>query len=243
MKQRKYTHDYFNVWRDARGEPYIWLQVNYLTDSLLPFHFISEINDERNNHIAWPISDYIELPLPCSSLDFRDGKRYDFSDWHERLSKYSGVNITPQSDIVGTISTYEDYIRKANLRGCSCLDIDVIEMSNVLVGIEGTHLIKSMFNREEALRLFGFILDKRFFLEGAHQLIVQYNTLKLLQVDFYLLIYNIRGNRLCEDCNSLLVNVDAEFIDAVRRRDKNKCFQKAYFGPFRENYQKMVADS
>lgn len=243
MKQRKYTHDYFNVWRDAKGEPYIWLQVNYLTDSLSPFHFISEINDERNGHIAWPISDYIDLSLPCSHLDFRDGKRYDFSNWHEDLSKYSGVSIKPRSNIVDVICTYEDYIRKANLNGSSCLDIDVIEMSNSLVGIEGTHLIKSMFNRDEALRLFGFILDKRFFLEGAHQLIVQHKTLKLLRAKFYLLIYNIKDNKLCEDCNSLLVNVDAEFIDAVQRRDKNSCFQKAYFGSFSENYQKIITGS
>ncbi|MFC1874288.1 hypothetical protein ACFLYX_03195 [Chloroflexota bacterium] len=241
MKQRKYEHDYFNAWRDTIPAKYIWLQVNYLSNILVPYHLISETNDERDGHIIWPFDGKITIPLRCTSLDFRRGNTYDFSNWHLELSNIAGCEIVLQGYVPTMIHTYEDYIRKANLSNSSCVDIDVIEcLEKKFIGIEGTHLFKPMTSRHEALRLFGYILSKRLFLDNAHQLIVQKRTLDLLSGNLYLLIYNTRDKLLCEQCNSLLVRVDDEFIDNLKYKDKARCFNKAEFAPFNENYKKII---
>src|SRR5690554_2950395 len=113
MKQRKYQHDYFNIWRDSFKPCYLWLQVNYLTDSLEPYHFISEINDARDNNILWTIQLFINSTLPITDLDFRNGNKYNFDNWHNELSKFSGREVVPTGVVRNPISTYEEYIRQA----------------------------------------------------------------------------------------------------------------------------------
>lgn len=246
MKQRKYTHDYFNRWRDTISKPYIWLQVDYFTETLQPYHFVFEINDERSGSIIWPganVACHIKFDFMYTDLDFRKGNMYDFSKWHDNLSEISDTRIIPKFKVSEDVSAYEEYVRKAKLNRSSCLDIDVIEINkNSIVGIEGTHLKVEMSNDQKALRLFGSILDKRLFLENAHQLIVQYNTLNMLGISFYFLVFNIKNEKLMVEGNSLLIKVDAEFIEALKRKDKQECLRRAVFGSFKQNYNKMIEE-
>lgn len=243
MKMRQYEHDYLNDWRDGYDNPYIWLQVNYLTDSLKPYHFVSENNDLRKGHILWPISNKLYLPLPCTDFDFRNEKKIGFSSWHNELTKFSGTKIFNRKEIKNEFSSYEDYIRHANLSGSSCIDIDIIEVAEAgkkIVGIEGTHLFKEMHDKEEALRLFDCILEKRFFKTGAHQLIVQYKTLQLFSAKFFLMIYNTKDEKLKNNGNSLIIEIDSSFIEALKNKNYKECSRKAIFDSFINNYKKMI---
>lgn len=242
MKSRKYQHDYLNMWRDTNARKYIWIQVDYSTVSFEPYHLVAEINRHREGHIIWPLKSPLGA-LPVDNLDFRDGSPHDFSSWHTHLSIFLGDSITPTKTPPSRPGSYEDYIRGACLDKSSCIDIDIIEINSGAhrrIGIEGTHLYKEMHSRDEALRLFGFILEKRLFLEGAHQIRVQKRTMDLIGGILWLVIYNIRGSNLDKNGNCMAVRVDEGFLGSLERRSKRECYKHVVWGRFRDLYKEIT---
>lgn len=242
MKSRKYQHDYLNMWRDSNASKYIWIQVDYSTVSFEPYHLVAEINRHREGHIIWPLKSPFGA-LPVDNLDFRDGSPHDFSSWHTHLSSFLGDSITPTKTPPSRPSSYEDYIRGACLDKSSCIDIDIIEINSCahrLIGIEGTHLYKEMHSRDEALRLFGFTLEKRLFLEGARQIRVQKRTMDLIGGSLWLVVYNTRGSNLDKNGNCLAVHVDEGFLDGLERRSKRECYKHVSWGRFRDLYKEIT---
>lgn len=242
MKSRKYQHDYLNRWRDSKTSKYIWIQVDYSTVSFEPYHLVAEINQRRAGHIKWPLESPFGA-LPLDNLDFRNGSPLDFSNWHKHLSDLLSLSLTPTKHPPSWPTSYEDYIRKACLDKSSCIDIDIIEINSCAgkpIGIEGTHLKKEMYSYQEALRLFELILEKRLFRERAHQIKVQKRTMDLIGGCLWLVVYNIKEDKLDVDGNCLAINVDERFLDCLKIRSKEECCKHVSWGKFRDLYNKIT---
>jgi len=257
MKQRKYTHDYFNDWRDSAVDKYgkyLWLQFNYRTDNLNSFIIVAEMNPHREKGIAWPVD--IKLPLRVAHIDFRssipqflDGKNtpkdLDPDHWEQIISDTSGITLNKKGSR-SIFLTYEDYIRKSAFDGFSCLDIDAIECpgpNQQLIGIEGTHLFKQMYSKDEALRLFSFILRKRLFLNGAHQLATQKRAMDMIGGELYFLIYNTKADKLNTNGNALALKVDDNVIKYLSNRDERKILDIVQFGEFNKIYDGIISSA
>ena len=246
VKQRRYKHDYFNRWADSQASPYYWLQIDYDTEDCRPFHITAEINNLRDGHIIWPVKDIdITSILPLDHLDFRSGA-HDLSDWHRKLSTSFGKGGIPfPIPPTKAFSSYEEYIRSSDFTRNNCVDIDCIKKNgDRFIGIEATHLRKKMRTKDEAHRLVGQILEKRFFLSNAHQLIVQHNFMQLLGGKLFLLIYNTHEEQQLDmKGKSILLPVYNVTLDYIRRKDLKACIDATIYSPFFQNYNRCFETS
>jgi hypothetical protein len=254
VKRRRYEHDFVNAWRDSKVEQYgkyLWLQFDYLINGKKPYHICAENNDLRRHAIEWPLSSSdLNITLPVSNISFikeqptilinNQETTWDFKEWHRTLSAYSGVRL-PSNPVREVPGSYDRYNRLAAHGVASCLDIDIIEKVNdSSIGIEATHLFKEMYSEQEAKRLFSFILTKRLLLAEAHQLITQLNCMKLLGGKLYLLTYNTENDRLKENGNVLLLNIDDNVAELINSGSAQEILSRLKFGKFADIYAEIT---
>ena len=220
MKIRKYNLRPFETWRNSQSSlgEYLWPQLDYRLSDLQSYHVCWEVRPENklaNNPAGLakaPIS-FIHESQTLLMFESSNKKTALFANsdgqvwkkpetwipnqWYKTLSAYSGLSLASKL-IRQTPTSYDSYHRSARLENVSCVDFDFLEpcRGKTWIAIETTHFFKPMFNREEAIRLVKFVIEKRFSLPKAHQLEVQTNWASKYNLQFWIVFYNKKDNYL-----------------------------------------------